>query len=212
MVLFLHITSRVEGEPHPDLMSEKGGLGWPFVSYLSETGEVMAQQSYSKMEVAGFEETLADDVQAYSVLAKKAASGDVQAQAEFFMMRFELGTLSPAELEAALGKQGFLSDKQVVRVRLKLLEVETQSILKGIDYNAPETFGPYAAKLLALQKRVGLPEGAAGINPWLVVLEDAYTRKDAPVFEMAFTALKAAGMRNDRFVQQRQKQLDEIKK
>ena len=193
-------------------MSEKGGLGWPYVCFLSDTGEVIAQQSYSKMEVVGFAETLADDVQAYRVLAEKAASGDKQAQTQFFMMRFALGSLAPDELEAALGKPEFLSDRQAVRVKLKLLEVETQSILKGIDYNAPDTFGPRAAKLLELQKRVGLPEGAAGINPWLVVLEDAYLRKDAPDFEMAFTALKAAGMRNDRFVQQRQKQLDEIKK
>ena len=60
---------------------------------------------------------------------------------------------------------------------------------------------------------IGFPRREfAGMNPWYVILEDAYARRDAKTFEMAFTALRAAGLGSRKaFVRKRQKQLDELK-
>ena len=57
------------------------------------------------------------------------------------------------------------------------------------------------------------PEGPAGINPWYIILEDAYLRRDARTFGMAFTALKAAGLGSRKaFVNKRQQQLEELRR
>ena len=37
VVPFLHVTSRVEGEHHPDLLEKKGGRGFPHLVVLDAT-------------------------------------------------------------------------------------------------------------------------------------------------------------------------------
>jgi hypothetical protein len=162
--------------------------------------------------VAAFEATLATGVKAFYDLEKAAKSGDKKAKAEFFMRRFDLGHLEVDDLHAAVKAPSFLTKDQLVLVQERLMELRVKACLAGLDQTEKETFGPYAKKLLQLHKTIGLPEGPAGINPWYVILEDAHQRRDAKTFEMAFTALRAAGLGSRKaFVTKRQKQLDELK-
>ena len=43
VVLFLHNTSRCDDEPYPNLLKEKGGNGFPTMSYLAADGRLMTQ-------------------------------------------------------------------------------------------------------------------------------------------------------------------------
>ncbi len=56
-VLFCHITSRVEGEPYADLLSKKGGGGWPYLVAMDADGNVAAKHSGSR-SVEGFLATM----------------------------------------------------------------------------------------------------------------------------------------------------------
>lgn len=214
-MLFCHITSKIKGEKYPNLLTEKAGA-WPSVCFMNGSGDVVAMQNYRKMTSDGvdaFKQTLATDVKEFYDLQKKANTGDKKAKAEFFMRRFELGHLKSSDLAAATKKGTFLNEDQVLEVKERLIEILTEELLEGVDYDKPATFGPFAKKLLEQHKTIGLPEGPSGINPWIVILEDAYLRKDVKTFEMAFTALKAAGLsRRKKFVEERQKQLAELKK
>jgi hypothetical protein len=214
VVPFIHVASKVKGDPYPDLLDEKGGDGWPFVCFLDHDGNLIARQDRGAMRdgVAAFQATLEDQVKAFYELKQKADAGDKEAKVEFFMMRFDLGHVGVAEMRKALAKDSPLDDFQKDAVREHLVELATQEVLKGLEQDKPETFGPFAKKLLAQHKTIGLPEGGAGITPWYVILEDAYTRKDPATFKLAFTAIKAAGMRRKAFVDKHQSRLEEISK
>ena len=196
-------------------MYEKDGAGYPYVCFLDPNGHVVAKQEPGATRengVAAFEATLATAVKAFYDLEKAAKSGGKKAKAEFFMRRFDLGHLGTDDLHAAVKAPSFLTKDQLSLVQERLMELRVKNCLEGLDQTKTETFGPYAKKLLQLHKTIGLPEGPAGMNPWYVILEDAYRRRDAKTFEMAFTALRAAGLGSrSAFVNKRQKQLDELK-
>jgi hypothetical protein len=214
-VLFCSITSHVKDEPYPNLHHEKDGAGFPYVCFLDKNGHVVAKQRAGAVRddgVEAFATTLTTQVKAFYDLEKAAKSGDKKAKAEFFMQRFDLGHLAADDLQAAVKAPSFLTKDQLALVQERLMELRVKSCLEGLDQTKKETFGPYAKKLLQLHKSIGLPEGPAGINPWYVILEDAYGRGDAKVFEMAFTALCAAGLGSRKvFVDKRRKQLAELK-
>lgn len=56
VVLFCHITTRVPGDPYPDLLREKGGRGFPTFYFMDPTGKVVAEPN--GRTVAVWESTL----------------------------------------------------------------------------------------------------------------------------------------------------------
>jgi len=56
VVLFCHITTRIPGEPHDELLKEKGGRGFPTFWFLDPTGKVIGEPK--GRSVADFEATL----------------------------------------------------------------------------------------------------------------------------------------------------------
>ena len=41
VVLFCHVTTRIEGDPHQELLQQKGGRGFPTLKFLDAEGEVL---------------------------------------------------------------------------------------------------------------------------------------------------------------------------
>ena len=78
VVLFLHNTSRVADEPYPDLLREKGGNGFPTVSFLAEDGRLLKQLGYP-ITLASIQSSY-DELRAWSDLRKKVAGGDTSRQ------------------------------------------------------------------------------------------------------------------------------------
>lgn len=52
----MHNTSRVDDDPYPRLLSEKGGTGFPSLFFLDETGDVLLKQG--SRTVDAFAETV----------------------------------------------------------------------------------------------------------------------------------------------------------
>ncbi len=213
LVPFVHVTSRVEGEKYADL-SLKAGPGWPQAAIFDRNGLLLARIDTVAIRsegAAAIEQVLNEEVAAFEDLRKKAAKGDKEARAEFFMARFDLGHVGVAEMRGALGKGSILDEYQRDTVREQLVELATTECLAGHDADKPETFGPYAKKLLAQHKAIGLPEGPSGITAWRVIMEDAFLRKDAATFALAFTAIKATGITGKKFNEANKKRLASLR-
>lgn len=211
--LFCYVDSKLEGAKYPNLLREKDGAGYPYVCFLNAEGNVIAKQGRAQIAEHGvdaFVSTLDTHVKKFTELRAKASKGDKKAVAAFFMLRFDLGHLKTNDLQGAMQAKWLDADQKAL-VQERLIQLRVDETLKGLDQDKPETFGPYAKKLMAQHKGLGLPEGPAGFTAWYVILEDAYRRKDAKTFELAFTAMRAAGARHPTFIKQRQKQLAELK-
>lgn len=204
----MHITSHIKGEKYPNLLSEKGGGGFPHLAFLDESGNVLAKPK--QRSVAGFTETLKTKVPEFFALKKKAAKGGKAAKATFLMKRFELGHLDAAAMTAAIGEGTILNESQIKLISGKLAEKRVSEITRGVNFRDESTFGPIAKKLLALEKKEGLPPGRGGMNAWYIIMGDAYQRKDAKGFERALNAMKKGGANNPRFVTAQEKRLKEI--
>ena len=75
MVPYLHVTSRVDGHPLPDMLYRVGGRGFPTVAVLSAEGEVLAFHDYSNPRtIEGFNATIekAREMQALKAKADKS--------------------------------------------------------------------------------------------------------------------------------------------
>lgn len=214
VVPFVHIASKIRGEKYPELFL-KVGMGWPQAAIFDSRGRFIARVETSALRVDGaaaIETVMSSEVAAFYELKKKASKGGKKAKATFLMARFDRGHLTSVEMREAIGTGSILNSFQREAVRETLVDTQTAECLKGIDSSRPETFGPYAKKLLAQHREIGLPEGPAGIAAWRVVMEDAYLRKDASAFAIAFTAIKATGITSKKFAETNQKRLQSIQK
>ncbi|MEE2888628.1 MAG: hypothetical protein VX951_14455 [Planctomycetota bacterium] len=206
--MFLHITSRIKSEKYPDLLSEKGGRGFPHLAFMDQDGNVLAKPK--KRSVAGFTETLTTEVPAFFALKKKAVEGSKADKAAFLMRRFELGHLNTDQMSKAIGKGTILNEKQIKTITGKLAEAKVTEITRGVNFRDDSTFGPIAKKLRALEKSDGLPPGRGGLNAWFIIMGDAYHRKDVKEFERALTAMKKGGANNPRFIKAQEERLKEL--
>ncbi len=53
VVLFLHNTSRVKGEPYPTLLKDNGGTGFPTLWFLDADGKVITKQGERTVKAFG---------------------------------------------------------------------------------------------------------------------------------------------------------------
>ena len=212
LVPFVHVTSKVQGAKYPNL-SRKIGPGWPQAAILDAQGQLLARLDCRALPVDGVEAiqtALEEDVAEFYALRDKAKKGKKEAKAEFFMKRLELDHVSLDEMKRALGKTSVLDDYQKAEVHERVVTAMTAANLAGLQRGKASTYGPFAKKLLAQHKSVGLPEGPEGYGAWSVILDDAYLRKDAKTFALAFRALRATGIVGKKFIEKNQKRLAEI--
>lgn len=90
-MLLAHITSRVAGRAHDDLLSRKGGRGWPYFAVLDAEGGVLARHDGGR----GFE-TIADRAAEFLALRERAKA-DRDARVELTFQNIELGNLALAD-------------------------------------------------------------------------------------------------------------------
>jgi hypothetical protein len=129
-VLFLHVTSDVEGEPHPKLLEQKGGRGFPTFMFLDADGEVLEVHDEART-VEEFGKT-ADRVQKFLELQRRAEAGDRPAKIELTLIQLERGKLSAAEARARLKDAGALSAAQQKRLDQAELSAMVQEELRTV--------------------------------------------------------------------------------
>ncbi len=126
VVLFLHNTSRVEDEPYPTLLKEKGFGGFPSLAFMTAEGEVVA--SPRQRSVAGFKSSLAQ-VESYLAIRAKVAAGDESQLRDLFIAELVLGKLEYADARSRYEALDGFSEKQISVAESHLRVMEAQLLL-----------------------------------------------------------------------------------
>jgi len=212
VVLFSHITSRVDGEKYPNLLSEKGGRGFPYCVFLDEEGNVLAKHEGPRT-VEGFTKT-ANSVKSFLELKEKAASGDEGAKFDYLLARIELGHLSADDAKKECDGLK-LTKVQSAKIEKALTNLMISDTIKGVrSKEAAVAAGKKFASLLAEEVTPADPNS----NEWLSFM--AYTMLyaeetgDPGLFEDAYGRFKEKHGQNRRyakFLEKAEKRLEDLK-
>ncbi len=190
VVLFCHITTRIESDPHQDLLQKKGGKGFPYLVFMDSEGNVVAPHQ-GQRDAAGFEASLAKAA-AFMDLKAKADAGDKAAKAEFLVTQLEMGAMPLSEFEEKIKEAGELSKDLQARLEGVRANAEFSEILQSIGQKPEnEAVAEAGAKLVEMKKAGHVPAGEQEFSTFhSILLEYAFTQKDAAMFEESLGALK----------------------
>jgi hypothetical protein len=207
-VLFLHNTSRVDDEPYPTLLQDKGFGGFPSVCFMDADGNVLAKPGRS---VAAFRET---HTQAKALAALRGKTNRTPAEdKELFLTELKLDLVPVGEIQARADKVADLSKDEQALVAQKIVDGEVMALLRDARKAGPEAT---SEKLLALAKAGRTPSDAMGGMFWQQVLSGASAQKDAEMAQQAYDNLmrifgKEKGERFEKAKEAWQKQVEEAK-
>ncbi|MBL8724048.1 MAG: hypothetical protein JNK49_08375, partial [Planctomycetes bacterium] len=125
-MLFLHNTSRVEGEPYPRLLQEKGFSGFPSLCFMDAEGNVLAKPA--QRTVAAYAETLAS---AKDLLALRQ-KGDARTEAEtkqLFLTELKLDLIPVGEIEARAAAVKGLTAEEQAAAQQKIVDGQYQALM-----------------------------------------------------------------------------------
>lgn len=209
-VLFLHVTSHVDGDPHPDLLSRKGGRGFPYFAILDASGDLIARHEGART-VEGFRKSLnGDAVTAYQELRERAAGGDAAAKTEFFVKRLQLAHFDVATANAERKKLAKVSAEKSAEIDKLLVDLEYQGIMGAIK--SRDELPAAGAKLLEMKKAGRIPTGPEAVNFWMILSFHAESVKDEPLMREIFEKVSADPSVNQRVKDQLEARLKALSK
>ncbi|GAB4139064.1 MAG: hypothetical protein Fur0037_05110 [Planctomycetota bacterium] len=199
----MHNTSRVDDEPYPRLLQEKGFSGFPSLCFMDAEGNVLLKQG--ERSVAGFENSFSA-LSRRAALAEKAAKGDAKAEKELFLVDLDLGTLSAEQIEQR-AKKLTLTKEEKQRVDQALTDAEVSALLRNSRRaGAEET----AAKIAQMARDGRRPSKSMTYSFWSMALRHAATEKDAKLADQAYAELEDLA-KADRLYERVLKQLAKLR-
>lgn len=208
VVLFLHNTSRVDDEPYPDLLFEKGGNGWPTMSFLDADGRLLHQVAGLSSRGLGALQKGLEDLRAWQALRTRLGSSDSR---ELFLLEMQLGMLSFVDADARYHKLEGLDDEQRADLEQKLINLEFTDVLKEHSADNEPASG---ARCLAMFERDRLPTSAQVTSFWQFILAHAAAKEDTELFARVVARAKqamAGDPRLDRYMGRVERQLQELR-
>jgi len=211
VVPFLHVTSRVEGEHHPNLLEEKGGRGFPHVVALDAKGDVVA--TLQERTVEGFRKMMkgAGDFAALSGKEKRTPAEEMR------LVRL-LHDMDRIEADEARARANALvePDEAVKKDRddfLVMLDVVGE--LEGKNLREPAARVEVGKTFHDWWKAGREPKDEAAVQPFFILMLDyAEAEKDVALFEKALGKLREAfGSRpeTERFFKNQEGRLAKLK-
>jgi len=195
-VLYLHISTRIEGREHEGLFRAKGFTGFPTLAFLDDEGGLIAKHAGARV-IPGIEKT-AGKGKAYTALREKAAAGDQAAVQHLFVADLELsrydftmGTLKLGvlrkEMPAKLRERAdqLLVDVQYNELRRRL----SKDLVAGLDRK--EYTRRYQALNMDFYRSGFLPSGRATLSILMGVMSNAFQSKDEALLAQALEKFKA---------------------
>lgn len=187
-MLFCHVTTRIKGHAHDDLLTEKGGNAFPTLMVLDSVGDSLAKHQGAR-DVSSLLKTVeSSDVRsALAELAKvraKAESGDLSARGQILTRRILAGSVSAQDARAAAKELDKLSGKSKKALDDAFVYLEYQEVLeqtKDMDDQA-EVAG---SKFLAMAKDKRVPDSKRARNFWSYVLRHTAKEGDLANFDKA---------------------------
>ncbi len=209
-VLYVNVTTRIEGRPGEDLLYRKGGKGFPYAAAMNGDGKVTAQLGVGGRNLEGLE-TLMKDAAAYEA-RQSGPIGSVDEIAEWLRFEVRVGNVTPTNARKLLAGLD-LDEDTAEELDMEIADVEIGTILLSIRSRAEI---PDVGKKLAALMREGQiptdPERAEHFYEYIV----AYAERDGDVdaFEKALKALRRrAGddKRMLRFIEEKSSVLEAMK-
>jgi hypothetical protein len=211
--LFCHITTQVEGDPYPNLLQEKGGMGFPHIVVMDATGSLLATHEGARNTKA-FAATLekAGEVrQELKMLSDQAKSGNAEAAIKLFGKQLELSHLAPTDALARMGGLKGLDNATKARFQTMIAKAEVIELLGKVT-DEPDTqyaCGKAFAAMLAADRIP--PAGQEQLYFWYFLAMHAEREKDVGLMTKAVEGVKAVRGAPRQLVQQLEKRLEELK-
>ncbi|MCA8973728.1 MAG: hypothetical protein KDC98_03355 [Planctomycetes bacterium] len=210
MVLFLHVTSHVDGDPHQGLLQEKGGRGFPHLVFMDSNGEVLAKQRERSVEA--FETTRKACMQ-FLELDRKAKAGDKSVGADLLIARIEMGSITLAEAKEAEAGLGKVKAEKKARIFELMLDLEVEDAMAGVRTRTQAAeVGRRFAEMWG-QGRAP-KKGRPASTFFGLILEAAAQDKDAKLYERAlakYEKVAPQGKNRERTIERLRKRLDDIR-
>ena len=193
-VRLLHVTSQVEGEPYPDLLSEKGFRSFPSIAFLDGAGEVIAVHSGVR-DLDGLAKTAARADEYLGVRAA-AAAGDAASRARLVVHDIELGRFDYTEGQLRLdAARDALTPEQVARADTALIGIQYNALAMELSSRAGqwtrEEYMQQHEQLAELFWRAGrTPSGRLGVSVLRSVLRGAERASDRDRFAAALAEFR----------------------
>lgn len=216
VILFLHITTRIEGRKDDGLLGTVGGRGFPHVVAMDDAGKVVAElegqrndEGFRAMMKAGKE---------YVDLRAKAQKGDPVAKIEFFiraMMKGDYADLDSAKKHLATLKG--VTKEQQARIDVQLVNLEVQDLMKPVRENKDKTkeqelYAAAGKTFVEMRKKGRIPTADNHFGDFYSsILVHAEVEKDIPLFEEALKILEERFPRATRFFETKRKILEKLK-
>lgn len=191
------MTTHIEGHPYDDLLSRKGGTGFPTLMFLDAEGRILQTHSGPRT-VKGFEDSL-ESVQAFLDLVARAEGGDAGAATDVLIRQLELEWFDFEEartraeaLEKVGSKQRKILDQLLVETEVRSLAAEA-----GDDPAKRQAAGEH---FLAMWKDERVPTNEAQLYPfWFLMADHAEAIGDRKLFKKIFEEAEDALKRNARY-------------
>ena len=172
----------MDDEPYPSLLGQKGGGGFPYLVFMDETGEVLAQPAGRSVD--GFNETfeVLDD---WRTMKAKFEAGDEKVATDLLLAELQLGQIAFPEAKARRETLQKVSRRQARTLDEALANAECQHILG----TSPDVLAA-APKLLEMNEAGRIPTGRVGVSFYDALLKYASSQKDARMFQKTLVDMK----------------------
>lgn len=184
-VLFLHVTSRVEGRKDDELFFDYDGREFPTLMLLDSAGEVVARRA-TGLTMDGFK-ALGAKAYRYLDLKKKADAGDKAAAIDAALLACDLDALDYYDLEEQLeGKELTAAQKKAFgTLRANVVAGEHMQMMRAAKYDGVSV-EQAAADFLELAKDGVAPDRESPRHVfWAVLAAHAAVAGDAALKEQA---------------------------
>lgn len=185
VVLFLHVTSQVAGEPLPTLPQDKGLRSFPSLCFLDADGNVVTQPR--RHTVAAFAATHAR-ARTVVTLRAKGDKATPEERRALFLAELGLGLIPTGDIQARADRVA-LTDAERALVARKLVDAEIDAVMADVRTAGPDKTD---RALAAIHKAGRKP--SADVNPayWVRLLQRAAKLRDGALADEAYAALLAA--------------------
>lgn len=149
-VAFCHIDSKVAGNKHPELRTQKKLMGLPSLAFLDAVGTVLVTVPYEQRTVAGVLQC-GRRAEEYVRLRAAVAAGDAQSGAPFLRMQLEEGHLELAAAIACRERIGTIADAELrAEIDAMLVDLCIGTELRAVGQKDRHTLGKrFYERLLA---------------------------------------------------------------
>tara|TARA_R110002073_G_scaffold217277_1_gene377404 strand:+ start:187 stop:873 length:687 start_codon:yes stop_codon:yes gene_type:complete len=211
VVLFCHISSRVDGDPHQDLKAKRDTGGFPGLVFLDASGELLMEHNDNR-RVMSFD-TYADSLIELDKHQVALKGGDLAAAMPLLIQKMELGMLSDAAAAEERAKLGKLSASDARRLDELQRDLKIVNLIRTNDVRSAAGRTATARKLLELTKSEGLPKaGMAQREYWPLIASHAIATSDKKLLKAAIKATKKAYGKSidERWVKEQERELKKM--